>query len=235
MAIKNTNLGGTDWTNEEQLKSLDLNDTFDAAFNKIQTLSTFWLNDELYEVYDDFDSYSTGTFATEDTTKWTITTTTNATATISNTQNAGGTTNELKISVTSPDTSSPDGYYGTTAVTTNLVANRHTYARLYWTGKNAGSLSDFATIWVGFNNSFSVLYNFPDDMAQNVGNYIDVIIINTGDGDYDLYLSGKKIASYSGVSAINAQLSFRVRAFGEENQNAELYIDDVRQSGFDVN
>lgn len=33
MAIKNTNYGGTDWT-EEGLKPTDLNDTFDATFKK---------------------------------------------------------------------------------------------------------------------------------------------------------------------------------------------------------
>ena len=32
MAIRNTELGGTDWTSEE-LKSVDLNDTFDATIN----------------------------------------------------------------------------------------------------------------------------------------------------------------------------------------------------------
>jgi len=34
MAIKNTDLGGTDWTNGEVLSHTDLNDTFDAVVNK---------------------------------------------------------------------------------------------------------------------------------------------------------------------------------------------------------
>lgn len=55
MAIKNTALGGTDWGAEEAINNTDLNDTIDAAVSKIQQLSAFWLNDELYDVYDDFD------------------------------------------------------------------------------------------------------------------------------------------------------------------------------------
>ena len=70
MAIKNTNLGGTDWVTDETLYSADLNDTFDAAFEKIQTISNFWLNSDLYSVYDDMESYSIGAFTTN--AKWSV-------------------------------------------------------------------------------------------------------------------------------------------------------------------
>ena len=98
MAIRNASLGGSDWGNEE-LTSTDLNDTFDAVVNKVQTLSAFWLNSDLYDVYDDFDSYSTGAFTTN--TNWTVSLSQTgyeiAYANISNTQNAGGSTNELHL------------------------------------------------------------------------------------------------------------------------------------------
>ena len=42
----------------EVVKAVDINDTFDALVDKVQTLTTFWLNDELYDVYDDFSFYS---------------------------------------------------------------------------------------------------------------------------------------------------------------------------------
>jgi hypothetical protein len=56
MVIKNTTLGGTDWT-QERIKAEDLNDTFNAMASKVNTLSAFWLNSELYDVYDDFESF----------------------------------------------------------------------------------------------------------------------------------------------------------------------------------
>ena len=55
MAIKNTAIGGTDWT-QERLKAEDLNDTFDAMASKVNTLSAFWLNSDLYDVYDNFNT-----------------------------------------------------------------------------------------------------------------------------------------------------------------------------------
>ena len=70
MAIKNTKLGGTDWSGEATT-DYDLNDTFDAAADYITGLTSFWLNTDLYDVYDDFDGESTGAFTTN--TNWTIT------------------------------------------------------------------------------------------------------------------------------------------------------------------
>ena len=59
MAIKNTNLGGTDWAFEESpVAAADLNDTFDAAVVALRTNPAFWLNSDTYDVYDDFNSYS---------------------------------------------------------------------------------------------------------------------------------------------------------------------------------
>lgn len=51
MAVKNTNLGGTDWAFKDNLESQDLNDTFNALTEKIQTLSAFWLNPDLSQPY----------------------------------------------------------------------------------------------------------------------------------------------------------------------------------------
>ena len=49
MAIRNNGLGGTDWINNEVMKSVDVNDTFDVLTNKVQTLTAFWMNPALSE------------------------------------------------------------------------------------------------------------------------------------------------------------------------------------------
>jgi len=103
MAIRNIELGGaSDWSDGQVLDDDDLNDTFDAVSDRSQSLSAFWLNTDLYAVWDDFEDETLGTYTTD--TEWTITiTTAGATATgtadiIVGTINAGG--KELRLSAT---------------------------------------------------------------------------------------------------------------------------------------
>jgi len=227
LAIKNTNLGGTDWAADEKLASADLNDTFDAAYNVLQTLSTFWLNSDLYSEYENFNSESTGAISSN--TNWTF----SGTTSIVESTNAGGETKELYIHAAS--TGAANSY----AETKLLDDNRHTFCRVYAQVRATGSITD-ANVQAGFAKD-SNYYNIITIASSGSGQYISCLscihVINTGDGAYDLYIGGKKVASYSGVSASDAQLQIRcdVDGGGGDTAQAIAYIDDIRQSAYDVN
>jgi len=231
MAIRNTNFTGatTNWASGELgLKSVDLNDTFDAAFNKIQTLSTFWLNSDLYEVYDDFESYSLGAFATNS--KWTV----SSGGTIVASTNAGGSSQELYINAS--------GTVTRTVSTKELKNNRHTFFRCYinTNGVSNNNISGNAQIRFANTGSYYKIFNWGTSGIQQHTVISDVKVINTGDGDYDLYIGGKLVASYSGVSVVNAkildiQVSATTGGTASTNAQTKFYMDDVRQSAFDVN
>ena len=215
MAVRTIALGGTDWTDEEVLTHTDLNDTIDAMSSKVKTLSAFWLNSDLYEVYDNFNSYPTAAFTTNS--LWTIT----GTASIVESTNAGGDTKEFYA------------ISGAGATTKLLTENRHTFVRMY-TGTQSRRADASAAVVCRFGNTgdyFSL--NSQSAAGQPFAWALSCIyVINTADGAYDLYIGGKKVASYSGVSAANAQLDILSITTGFAE--AYWYMDDVRQSAEDV-
>lgn len=239
MAIKNTLLGGTDLGNEE-LTSTDFNDTFNAAVSKIQSLSAFWLNTDLYDVYDDFESYSVGNFT--DNTKWEVTLTTEApggegTATIAASTNAGGTGQELVLTAT---TSGNEDLGSAEVYTKSLGANKHTYAKF----KNTWGTTRYSTsqsMVISFGNATDGWTTVTSTTPGTGGAVTDrvntlnvpaniVLVIAKGSNVYDVYIGGKKLIADS-TKANGAQLKFFV-SYEKYSQDASsyLYIDDVRQS-----
>lgn len=222
MAIRTVALGGTDWTSEI-LDSADLNDTIAALWDKVKTLTCFWLNSDLYDVYDDFNSYSTAAFPTNS--KWTITGTANITATT----NAGGDTKELQVIASHTGSGSATS----TAKSILLADNKHTFARLYASTTRSGV--DNATTGSGqvrFGNTGSYFSFLTGTNAGTDSATSSVMVINTGTDAYDLYLGGKVVASYTSVAAVDAQLEIRAYADGATSatQTTYVYCDDVRQS-----
>jgi len=133
MAVKNTNLGGTDWTDGDILYAADLNDTFDAATNKIQTLSTFYLNGSLSTVHEDFESYNTGSWAAPG---WTLGSTTEGEGAgsysfrIISGANYVGSGNEFYIMVQSK-TAGAGGGGQVSATTTNIPSGHNIFYKVY--------------------------------------------------------------------------------------------------------
>ncbi len=233
MANKNTALGGTDWTDSEGITTTDLNDTFDAAAEKIKGLTTFFLNSFLYDVWDDFDSYSLGTFTTN--TLWDITNTapsgiTSTSEIIASTINASG--RSLKLTTTTTGTATVNG--GSVAFTKTLTANKHTSCKIKY---SASSLSAG-----GMYNRIIISVGNPTDgwttcsTKGNMGSVTDTqwfYIVANGSGNYDVWIGAEKTEVNS--LTIAAQLKIET-SVNETNisRYANVEIDDVYQSGGSV-
>ena len=235
MAIRGSALGGTDWGNEG-LTYTDLNDTFNALTNKVQTLTTFWLNSDLYEVYDDFESYSTGNFETN--AKWDITITLTSggtgnygTSTIESSTAAGGTGKELKLFAYGNYQYSGYRNATVTAVSNDLPSNKHVFTRLYYGNNNARWASN-SVIQVGLN-SYQTIYQIPSNVDSQVSYpFVNslLLVIAKGGNYYDVYVGGKLIQS--NVYTTSPQLQFRVfsQSGNSTGSRSQLHIDDVRIS-----
>lgn len=222
----------------EKLTAADLNDTFDAAVTKIQSLSAFWLNSDLYDVYDDFDSYSTGTLTTN--TNWTVFD--NSTGSdwgsnveISATTYAGGTSKELLIEGTNDNNATGDNLdVGVTSRA--LENNKHVFAG-YYISDLWRTLSDtddrpmYQVSIDGGSNYYNVCekgYTYNGDIL-----YGSILVVALGSDNYDLYIGRKKVQS--NVNVADLEITFRiyvVNAVGAPGANAysRWYIDDIRQA-----
>ena len=228
MAIKNTLLGGTDWSGEKTT-DYDLNDTFDAAVAYLTTLSTFWLNSDLYDVYDDFDSYDTGAFTTN--TNWTVTLGTGSPyCNIVESQEAGGSGKELQI-----DGGGNAGAKGNITVTSKLlVSNKSTWLRFqgYHTPANTGTAYDeFLKVGLG-NASVVTIANWTYDQDSSLLGkqwfYGDILVVALGSDFYDVYSGGKKIIS--NTEQADPQIKLYALDDTVNVANVGFYIDDVRQT-----
>ena len=205
MAIKNDLLGGTDWIDTEVGEAVDLNDTFDAAVAKIQTLTVFWLNSFLYTVYDDFGS------GPLDTDKWTV----NAgTVAWSNTNNAGNTTGEMKITGTGTN-----GIVESDAIPTN----RHIHFN--WAADHE---STSQTCYVDLGNATDGWTRYTVMAGTDIGpvQLGHFLIIAKGSNQYDIYNGGKRLATDL-TKANGMQIKL-------ESTNGQYYIDEVRYSTGEV-
>lgn len=227
-------------TETEKLTNEDLNDTFDAAFEKIQQLSAFWLNTELYDVYDDFDSYSVGSFTTN--TEWTITLDSIGTypgagsSDIVASTNAGGTSQELRLGARGNATGTSAGMGSATAEAINLDANKHTWFRYkpnfqgygrtysaYFRVKVGNSTDGFTTITTRDANENS------DEVTTKLNFINDFLVVAKGNDQYDVYSTGELVEeNLSLPNGLNIQLIQYVNA--DDSNWHYVYIDDVRQS-----
>lgn len=242
MTIRTTTLGGTDWTSAEDLTSADLNDTINEMANYAKTLSGFWKNANLYTVFDDFESYTSGVAVPA--TKWTYTddptyssdtSFTTETSTIA--AGTDGGTKEGLLSATGPD--SDISHIATALVYTNgLTANAHTHCHVAvkFNGTLASGSSykqahisfDGGTNWdVLLSSSSSYDSGTPIDVGPII---FEILVIAQGSNEYDCYINGKFIRT---VTDASFELGFRVKSANNNNDSnttALMYIDNVYQS-----
>jgi hypothetical protein len=235
MAIKNTLMGGTDWTTSDIITHTDLNDTFDKLYELGVSNPCFWLNSETYDVYDDFDSHSTGAFSS--TADWTVSTTTadgssaSHAIVVSNNANGGSTGKELALSATG--SSSLVASATATLVAEQAVNNRHCHLRI------AGVLNYRHTA----NNTLAVTidggstwYNYYSqsggiDAATTTTTYTDFLVIALGGDEYDVYVGGRKLASAASVATLKPGVRIvRSSNGGSSPGTSYLYVDDAVQS-----
>lgn len=241
MAIRSTVLGGTDIALKEAgILSADWNDTFDAVASKITTLSTFWLNSDLYDVYDNFDAYDTGDMSTN--TNWTVTTAVESGdnaeyqgAYVSETQQAGGSTKELRV--TGSASAFGTGLWGECTVTSKLLAsNKHTHAKIrFVTGSGSNVTALTFTISVGNGtDGFTNIYTYNINTANLSGlPQTMIMLIAKGSNAYDTYIGGLKVSTSLSL-ANGAQLKFYCKSDADSALPIYIYVDYVIQSQNEV-
>ena len=196
----------------------DMNDTIDALSNKVNTLTAFWLNDELYDVYDDFDTYGTGESPSSSLWGTAISDTGDATANVktilteASTQ-TGNDTNELNMKIT-PDNFDGGSNTTMTLTTTSFDTNKHAFGTFAF-GGGQGIRAVAITMTVGAGNgtdgwSDTTLPNIivsNDDIIDHNSLSNSILVIAKGSNTYDIYINSKKV--FSDVSKPNGlQLKF---------------------------
>lgn len=229
---------GATVSEKEIVKAVDLKDTFDAAANYLKTLSMFWLNSYLYDVYDDFESYSTGAFTSN--ANWTVTLSeagaATAAATVESSTNAGGTGKELKLTCTVEDDLGDETAYAEVKSLLN-PASSHLWFRAYWVLSSASaptSTNTYSCMQVkleGQAYTDVATTTFTGTGNSSSQGYVDIFLHCTAANTFDMYIGGKKI--YSGVTAAAPYVYVRAYCVAPDNNNtrtitATVYIDDVR-------
>jgi len=196
----------------------------------------FWLDSELYDVYDDFSSYSTGTLSTN--TNWTIIDAdTYGTATIVTSANAGGDgTQELDLSAIAHDYGGGNYQTETVEIRTNLLGvDKHKYFFMKCFAAEYSSAWDGGTIQIkiGSSGTYYTLLTVSSGGANgsygNVTTLSSIIVIAKGSNTYDLFFNGNLIAS--SITEVNPQIYIKVseKNFGS-TVYARCYIGEVRES-----
>lgn len=248
MAIKNTNLGGTDWIDNEVLEAADLNDTFDAIYEKVVSNPAFWLNSEFYDVYDDFSSYTTGdNIASENPTNWTLTDNSDGSGaskvitfqTVASTT-AGGTTDEARIRAGATGGAASELRAKAVAKAINLTANKHKFIRVNvsWNGStnDPGARYRDVGMQVSFNKGANYdkgIFDSGDSVWKLDGALTEILVVAKGSNEYDCYIGGKLIRT---VTDATFQIWIQAVASGNRGDtcNCYVYIDDVREGKFEV-
>ncbi len=237
MAIKNTALGGTDWVDNDYMSATDVNDTFDAAVDKIKSLSAFWLNSFLFDTYDNFDSYSVGAWVNNS--LWTYANSGDASnstrsITVASTTFAGGSGKEIVFSVninggTGGAWSCADFY------TPTVTANRHWFARINQALVTAGSSTNGQKVEFSINGTnFDILASVDSNGGSGTNSgYCSLFVQAKGSDAYDIWFGGKLIRSVTTASPV---IFFRVGAYANaaSSQTATVRLDDVYYSKADV-
>ena len=223
MAIRTTSLGGTDW-GAERILAEDLNDTLGELKSRVDTLTCFWLNSDLYTVYDDFESYGTGAFASNS--DWTVATADSggsSSVTVASSTNAGGTSQELVLTAVGAFAG------GSTASveTLNASANSHKTCKMKLVTTGGGNAGATHTVKLTLNSIDYTLASYNANDNMNITAYPSFYIIAKGSNVYDIYSSNTKIAS----DVTSADPNFKITlTTGNNSDNCKLYIDDVVES-----
>lgn len=215
MAIKNTLFGGTDWNDAEVLETVDVNDTFDAAYNKIIEKTTFWNDSEWFTVYDSFAaSVAAG--------KWDI----SGTVAWSNTSNAGGdASGEAKLTQVAGTISSSH------IISNALPQNKNAYhfkGRVLTVAGNTGGNLHYILSFRERDGTNTTMWNDGQQNTNVSKNfYFSILVLKTAADTYDVYMGGKMIVTISdadleiGLRISNSQTS-------ANNGSATIFMDDVR-------
>jgi hypothetical protein len=223
MTIKNTNLGGSDWTDNNTLNYVDLNDTFNAVYNQMKVLPAFYLNTAFYDVYDDFESYGVGSFTTN--AKWTVTPGSGL-VTIASSTNAGGSGKEIVINSNGANSAEIKAIANT--------ANKHIFVRVCCIGTVSGGLNSSTSTGV-FNfkiegQSYTPCVTFGPYNSGGAGTaWTEILVVALGSNQYDVYAGGKKI--FANVTAATPNLYFQSVGSTANGTTSSIitYLDDVRQ------
>lgn len=174
----------------------------------------FWINSDLHTVYDDFDSYTVGAFSSNS--KWTVVA---GTVEISNTQNAGGDTNELKLTNATVEaidlTPNVDKHFKLFSNESAFVEDGH-YSQVLVSFDGGSTETVIASVTKGVaGNSSTVAHSITTDLT----------IVAKGSDEYDAYIGGKLIETFT-----DATPTVRFRTAGGTSTTTYLYIDDVVES-----
>lgn len=209
-----------------------------TSFEELGSSGTaFWLDSNQYTVYDDFDSYSTGTFSSNS--NWTISSANQANAYITASNNAGGSTNELDLRINSNNASNNT----ITATSLLIPSNRHIFARcaaIYGNWPDDGFNPDLQISIGNATDGYTIIIDkfdgwFVNGSVEIPNDYFDVFIVAKGSNTYDAYWGGKKVQS--NLSLPNGcQLRFylKIDTVSVANYTSHLYVDDVRYSNNEV-
>lgn len=234
-------MGGTDWLSTDSALYNDLNDTFDAVYKATTTLTAFWLNDFLYDVYDDFDSYSTGSFTTN--TKWNIATSSEAPDAngFADIQTSTINTSGKELKLTSRGEASGGPYEGKVILTSLLLgANKHTFLKIKNTiGQTTESTDAISTIIEVGNTTdgWTIVKQIDNESLstyQSKGSEfeLELKIFAKGDNDYDVYCD-----LIPTTVNLTTALQIRITNLTDVDSDTILnttIIDDVRQSKYPV-
>lgn len=219
MAVKNSNLGGSDWGSSTVIKSIDLNDTFDAAINILRTNPAFWLNTNSYDVYDDFDSISLGSFSSGND-DWDVTVTGSASITNTSSVLAGGSNKEIAMRLTANSAGA------VTMSATSFNTNRSIFTRVYGKfGSAASSGSNDTTFSFSLNGTNWYTCVLQDDEGSDDTFNSMILVVAEGDDTYTIYFGGKVIAS--SVTVANAKPHYKLAGDGDSFA-LDINLDDVR-------
>ena len=235
MAVKNIRLGGADeFENKKPINAEDLNDTFDAAVDKVQTLTTFWLNDFLYDVYDDFESYSVGEFTSN--AKWDFTTTVNAGSGLTlsgDIQSSNpwleGTTKSILLTC---NTGSAAGN-GTVVLESKTIPNdRHIFAKYSYDSFNEFSGASLSLFFQLGNISEYTIYSGGTGSRGKSG---WLFCRAKGAGFYDVYIDGLLIINnLETTSDNNFRITLNALSNSSNTGTSSFRLDDVRVSKHEV-
>lgn len=227
MAIRNVLLGGaTDWADGEPLKQVDLNDTMNAAAEKVQELTAFWLNSYLNDTYDDFESYSTGNMATN--TNWTVTLATTGntpTCTVQSSTNAGGSGKELKLYAPGKTTGSiPQS--ASAAIQSKLIpTGRHVFFRIAF---NTNSTSDGSFIVKAGGSGGTTIFTYSGG-STSIFPAANVVLIAKSNSTYDVYVNNSYVANVaSNIIYVISSI------YDHDGRSTNVYVDDFKISKHSV-
>jgi len=180
----------------------------------------WYFDSDKYTVYDNFNSYSTGTFSSN--TKWTASSNNYIVAST----NAGGDTKEVEMR--SVDTTNKL----VTLKAIDLTANKSTWFR-YWlshtyVGQGTGG-TPRAYVTIDGGTNYYEIYQGGMGQNANVSFANEILVVALGSGVYDVYSGGKKVISSNTPSTFELGIKIQGVDRTSVDEYVRIYIDDVRQ------